>query len=74
MVVVPADRPFTTPYAFTVPAAGFEELHTPPLVASVKFSVDPTHTVPEAADSVPAFGAALTVTTVVARQPEPLVA
>jgi len=71
MVVVPAESPFTTPNAFTVPAAGFEELHTPPDVASVKFSVAPTHTVPDAADNVPAFGAGLTVTTVVARQPAP---
>ena len=74
MVVVPAESPLTTPYAFTVPAAGLEELHTPPPVASVKLSVDPTHTVPDAADNVPGFGAALTVTTVVAKQPAPLTA
>ena len=71
IVVVPPERPLTTPDVLTVPTAVFVELHTPPVIPSAKLIVDPAHTVPEAGEIIPAFAPALTVTTVVAVQPEP---
>jgi len=47
MVVVPAVKPNTTPLAETVAAAVVLLLQVPPLVASVKSSVLPVHTVGE---------------------------
>jgi hypothetical protein len=71
IVVVPPERPLTTPNVLTVPTAMFVELHTPPVIPSARPIVVPAHTVPDAGVIIPAFAAALTVTTVVAVQPEP---
>ena len=62
--MVPDVRPLTTPEAFTVATRVLVLLHTPPVVASVKFVDEPAHTV-----AVPLIVPAdkeLTVTTTVA--------
>ncbi len=72
MVVLPADKPDTTPDGFTVPNAGLVLLHTPLPVPSVKFVVPDTHTagVPL---MLPAFGNPFTVTNTVAADEQPSV-
>jgi len=44
IVVAPAAMPDTTPVALTVANAVLAEDHTPPEVAFVKVTVEPTHT------------------------------
>ena len=60
-VVVPPEIPLTRPDAFTVPVAGFEEVHTPPADASLSDVVPPMQTTSDP-DKVPAFGSGFTVT------------
>src|ERR1700752_3196741 len=67
MTVVPATNPVTIPVAEpTLPAVGLLLLHVPPVVASVRVVLPPTHTL-----AVPLItpGNAFTVTTVVILQP-----
>ena len=71
IVVVPTARPLTTPNVFTVPVAGFVELHMPPIAASLKDVVEPVHAVAEP-ESEPALGAKLTVAIVITEQPAPV--
>ena len=65
MVVLPADKPATTPEVFTDPVAGAVLLQMPPAAASVSDVFAPTQTtgVPVI---IPASGNPLTVTTCVA--------
>ena len=65
IVAVPAAAPVTTPPLKPRDAMADDELHAPPLAASVKVTVAPAHNdaVPFI---VPAFGSGLTVTTLVA--------
>ena len=71
IVVVPAERPVTTPLFETVATVGAELLHTPESVTSLRAVVLPTQTlfVPPMAAGVP--GSALTVRTFVAEFPQP---
>jgi len=66
MVTVPTDMPVTTPVPLTV-ALPLLALHTPPVVAFVRLTVLPVHTV--AVAGVIAPGAEFTVATVTAAQP-----
>lgn len=71
MVLVPVAMPETTPVGVTVATPVAVELHTPPVTASLKVVVEPAQTIPEP-ESVPGLAKGLTVTVVVARQPEPV--
>ena len=65
IVVVPADKPVTTPEVLTEPTAGLALLHSPPPAALVSDVLAPTHTIAVPA-IVPASGIGLTVATCVA--------
>lgn len=70
---MPALTPVTVPVALTLAMALLALLHTPPVVASVRVTEEPAHTV-VGPDMVPADGAGLIVTVVVAATvPQPLV-
>ena len=74
MVAVPAVTPITDPVLPTVAIVVAVLLHAPPVAASDKPVVEPTHTVAVPV-MVPADGNGLTVTTSVAiAAPQPLVA
>ena len=73
MVVVPEVIPFTTPEVPTVATTVLVLLHTPPVAVSVNAVDEPAHTVAVPV-IVPAPGAGLTVTLIVAATvPQPLV-
>jgi len=67
IVAAPAATPVTVPFAlFTAPVPMADELHTPPVVASAKLTLAPTHTL---AAPVMVAGTGFTVTTAVLAQP-----
>ena len=68
MVVVPAVNPVTTPDAFTVALATFDEDQEPPVPVFVSEIVFPVHTA-LAPDIVPGTGASPTDITPVVLQP-----
>lgn len=68
MVVVPAVTPVTTPEVPIVATAVLLLAQVPPLTVLVREVVRPVHTLAEP-EMVPADGAALTVTTVLRKQP-----
>ena len=73
MVVVPAAKPVNTPPTLIVPVAGLALLHTPPPVASLKFTVAPIHRVLPP-DMLPTVVVEFTLTIFVAATvPQPLV-
>lgn len=66
MVAVPGDIPVTIPLPVTLPLTA-PVLHMPPLTASLRVAVMPTHTSDR---PVIAVGAVFTVTVIAAAQPE----
>ena len=73
IVVVPAETPVTTPVFEMVATAGAELLQTPAAVASVRAVVFPTQTLFVPPIAAGAAGSALTVKTLVAEFPQPVV-
>jgi hypothetical protein len=67
IVVVPSDRPATTPEAFTLPTVGVLLLQAPPVTVLANVVVRPWHTVPP---PVIGAGMAIIVATVVDLQPD----
>jgi hypothetical protein len=65
MVTTPPDTPVTIPVVLTDPIEGFEEVHVPPVVGSLRDMVEPTHT---AIGPVMADGDVLTVTVLLVEQ------
>jgi len=60
MLAVPADTPVTIPVEPTVALPGLLLLHAPPAVASVRLTVEPTHT--GAAPVIAVIGLTVTIT------------
>ena len=74
IVVVPADKPLTTPVLLMVATAGLLLIHTPPVVVLLNASVLPSQTAAPPL-IVPADGLVFTVVlkVVASEQPEPVV-